>query len=180
MDINNVLYIITFLAIFVYLLQINNVVYYLIFTSMIVVLYMVSKDLRISISVSGVTTALIYIFLDKQPLKKRKSMLNIEHYSSKKASKKKETKEQKDDEEEEFEPIVNNKIDTKSSFMETLKSLNPTEVSGLKKETVELMQTQKQLIETLQSMGPALKEGKTILDTFKNYFNDSSLEKLSI
>ena len=180
MDINNVLYIITFLAIFVYLLQINNVVYYLIFTSMIVVLYMVSKDLRISISVSGVTTALIYIFLYKQPLKKRKSMLNIEHYSSKKASKTKETKEQKEDEEEEFEPNVNNKIDTKSSFMETLKSLNPTEVSGLKKETVELMQTQKQLIETLQSMGPALKEGKTILDTFKNYFNDSSLDKFSI
>ena len=147
---------------------------------MIVVLYMVSKDLRISISVSGVTTALIYIFLDKQPLKKGKSMLNIEHYSSKKASKTKETKEQKEDEEEEFEPNVNNKIDTKSSFMETLKSLNPTEVSGLKKETVELMQTQKQLIETLQSMGPALKEGKTILDTFKNYFNDSSLDKFSI
>lgn len=143
---------------------------------MIVVLYMVSKDLRISISVSGVTTALIYIFLDKQPLKKRKSMLNIEHYSSKtKSSKKKEQ-----DEEEEFEPNLNNKIDTKSSFMETLKSLNPTEVSGLKKETVELMQTQKQLIETLQSMGPALKEGKTILDTFKNYFNDSSLDKFSI
>jgi hypothetical protein len=179
MDINNVLYIITFLAIFVYLLKINNVIYYLIFTSMIVVLYMVSKDLRISISVSGVTTALIYIFLDKQPLKKRKSMLNVEHYSSKtKSSKKKETKEE--DEEEEFEPNVNNKIDTKSSFMETLKSLNPTEVSGLKKETVELMQTQKQLIETLQSMGPALKEGKTILDTFKNYFNDSSLDKFSI
>jgi len=176
MDINNVLYIITFLAIFVYLLKINNVIYYLIFTSMIVVLYMVSKDLRISISVSGVTTALIYIFLDKQPLKKRKSMLNIEHYSSKtKSSKKKEQ-----DEEEEFEPNLNNKIDTKSSFMETLKSLNPTEVSGLKKETVELMQTQKQLIETLQSMGPALKEGKTILDTFKNYFNDSSLDKFSI
>lgn len=179
MDINNVLYIITFLAIFVYLLKINNVIYYLIFTSMIVVLYMVSKDLRISISVSGVTTALIYIFLDKQPLKKRKSMLNIEHYSSKtKSSKKKETKEE--DEEEEFEPNVNNKIDTKSSFMETLKSLNPTEVSGLKKETVELMQTQKQLIETLQSMGPALKEGKTILDTFKNYFSDASLDKFSI
>ena len=145
---------------------------------MIVVLYMISRDLRISISVSGVTTALIYIFVDKQPLKKRKSMLNIEHYSSKKSSKIK--KEEKADEEEEFEPNVNNKIDTKSSFMETLKSLNPTEVSGLKKDTVELMETQKQLIETLQSMGPALKEGKTILDTFKNYFNDASLDKFSI
>ena len=180
MDINNVLYIITFLAIFVYLLKINNVVYYLIFTSMIVVLYMVSRDLRISISVSGVTTALIYIFLDKQPLKKRKSMLNVEHYSSKTKSSKKKEQQQEEDEEEEFEPNVNNKIDSKSSFMETLKSLNPTEVSGLKKETVELMQTQKQLIETLQSMGPALKEGKTILDTFKNYFNDASLDKFSI
>lgn len=178
MDINNVLYIITFLAIFVYLLKINNVLYYFIFTSMIVVLYMVSKDLRISISVSGVTTALIYVFLDKQPLKKRKSMLNIEHYSSKTKPSKK--KAEKEEEEEEFEPNVNNKIDTKSSFMETLKSLNPTEVSGLKKETVELMQTQKQLIETLQSMGPALKEGKTILDTFKNYFSDASLDKFSI
>ena len=33
-----------------------------------------------------------------------------------------------------------------------------------------LIKTQKQLIETLKNMGPALKDGRQVLDTFKNYF----------
>ena len=58
--------------------------------------------------------------------------------------------------------------------------MKSSELSSLNNDTKALIDTQKQLMETLQSMGPALKEGKSILDTFKNYFNDANLDKLSI
>jgi hypothetical protein len=204
--INHILYVITFLAILAYMLKINRAVYYLIFTSMIVVFYMISRQLNASICIAGIITALIYVFVDRQPLKKRKSMLLMEHYdnvgtrieprdeskpakkSSKKSAKAKSAKakakaakaqenfkdDEDEDEQETFEPVSDNKIDEKSSYLEMFKSLKPTEVAGLNKDTQELMATQKQLMETLQNMGPALKEGKNILDTFKNYFGDTS------
>lgn len=70
-------------------------------------------------------------------------------------------------------------IDTKGSFIDNYKSLTPNQIKGLNKDTQELITTQKQLIETLNTMGPALKDGKHILDTFKNYFgNDKDLGKM--
>ena len=84
-----------------------------------------------------------------------------------------------DSDQEDFEP-VDNKLNSKESFKTILKSLKSSELSSLNNDTKALIDTQKQLMETLQSMGPALKEGKSILDTFKNYFNDTNLDKLSI
>ena len=174
---NDILYLIIFIAIFIYLLKIQRVIYYFIFSTMILVFYMVSKDMSISISSAGIITALIYVFLDREPLKRRKSRLILEHMSDKKSD----SKEEKKDLEEEFEPKNDHKIDAKNSYLELFKSLKPEEINSLNTDTKELIKTQQQLIETLQSMGPALKEGKTILDTFKNYFNDgSAMDKLSL
>jgi hypothetical protein len=189
--INHILYFITGLAILAYLLKINRAIYYFIMSSMTVVFYLVSNELTMSICISGVVTALIYVYLDKQPLKKRKSMLILEHMSDNENSKKDDDieddnlKNSKDDdkdskEDDDFEPKNENKIDHKNSYLELFKSLKPDEINSLNSDTQELIKTQKQLIETLQSMGPALKEGKTILDTFKNYFNDGGIEKLSL
>jgi multisubunit Na+/H+ antiporter MnhE subunit len=72
--INHILYFITVLAILAYLLKINRAIYYFIMSSMTVVFYLVSNELTMSICISGVITALIYVFLDRQPLKKRKSI----------------------------------------------------------------------------------------------------------
>lgn len=181
--INHILYFITVLAILAYLLKINRAIYYFIMSSMTVVFYLVSNELTMSICISGVITALIYVYLDRQPLKKRKSMLILEHMSDKEDDKKDDDIEEDDKnskEEEDFEPKNENKIDHKESFLGLFKSLKPDEINSLNTDTQELIKTQKQLIETLQSMGPALKEGKTILDTFKNYFNDGGIEKLSL
>lgn len=69
-------------------------------------------------------------------------------------------------------------LDTKGSFYENYKSLTPKQVKGLNKDTKALINTQKQLIETLNNMGPALKDGRQILDSFKNYFgNEADLGK---
>ena len=70
-------------------------------------------------------------------------------------------------------------LDNKGSFYENYKSLTPKQVKGLNKDTKNLIDTQKQLIETLKNMGPALKDGKQILDTFKNYFgNEQDMNKM--
>jgi hypothetical protein len=189
--VNHILYFITIFAIFAYLLKINRAIYYFIMSCMTVVFYLVSRELTMSICISGVLTALIYVFLDRQPLKKRKSMLLMEHMTeqSKEDGKdyKKDLEEvdnkyvaEVDNNDDDFEPKNENKVDHKNSYLELFKSLKPDEINSLNTDTQELIKTQKQLIETLQSMGPALKEGKTILDTFKNYFNDGGLDKLSL
>jgi hypothetical protein len=201
--VNHILCFITIVFIFAYLLKINRAIYYFILSSMTVVFYLVSKDLTMSICIAGVISALIYVFLDRDPLKKRKSML-FEHMTNEDKEDKPKDDKPKDDkpipvdakpkedkpvpvedkpkddnDKEEFEPISEQKVDHKNSYLELFKSLKPAEISSLNTDTQQLIQTQKQLIETLQSMGPALKEGKTILDTFKNYFNDGG-DKLSL
>ena len=77
-----------------------------------------------------------------------------------------------EDEGEKFEDDVEEdfNIDSKGSFYENYQSLTPKQVTGLNKDTQNLIKTQKNLIETLNNMGPALKDGRQILDTFKNYF----------
>ena len=54
--------------------------------------------------------------------------------------------------------------------LENYKTLTPKQINGLNRDTKELIKTQKALIDTLNNMGPTLKEGKNVLDTFKNYF----------
>jgi hypothetical protein len=61
-------------------------------------------------------------------------------------------------------------IDTNGSFKDNLQSLTPKEISALNKDTKDLINTQKQLLDTLTNMKPALADGKKILDSFKDYF----------
>ena len=102
---------------------------------------------------------------------------------SKKSTKKNKSKKSKPV--EKFDTSVNGEkdeeyfIDTKASFMDIYKSLTPKQLQGLNKDTQSLISTQKQLIETLNNMGPALKDGKQILDTFKTYFGqDNQMAKM--
>lgn len=82
------------------------------------------------------------------------------------------------DEHDHEDDVDDNFIDMKSSFLETYKKLSPKQIKGLNKDTKNLMSTQKKLIETLNNMGPTLKQGKDILDTFKEYFGkDKDLNK---
>lgn len=175
LTINHILYIIVFLAVFVYLLKINRAIYYFIMSCLLMIFFLVSGDLTMSIAVSGVVTALIFIFIDKEPLKKRKSMLLMEHMENKKKAKKTEKDEEEEetngDETEEFT------LDAKNSYLNLMNSLKPDELSALTSNTQELIKTQKTLMETLQNMGPALQEGKNILSTFKDYFGDENSMK---
>lgn len=63
-------------------------------------------------------------------------------------------------------------FDQKSSVLDLYNSLSEEQVKGMKQDTKELMETQKQLIKTLGEMGPTLKQSKEILASFQNYFGD--------
>lgn len=81
----------------------------------------------------------------------------------------------------ENEDSTEHKLDTKKTFYENYKTLSSNQIKGLNRDTQELIRTQKALISTLNNMGPTLKEGKNVLDTFKNYFGkDMDLGKLKI
>jgi len=91
----------------------------------------------------------------------------------KKKKKKKKKKEIFDEDEDEAEPY----IDVGRSFVEAYKSLSPNQIEGLSFDTKELLGTQQKLIETLNTIGPTLREGKNILSTFKEYFSEDILKK---
>ena len=71
-------------------------------------------------------------------------------------------------------------LDINQSFVQAYKKMSPKQLSGLTKETKDLINTQKKLMETLNTMGPALKEGKQILSTFKDYFGNERDTKTSL
>ena len=71
--------------------------------------------------------------------------------------------------------VGNNHIDLGTSFLEAYKNLDKSQINSMTKDTKELIKTQKTLMSTLENLAPVVKEGKTIIDTFKGYFdNDAS------
>ena len=70
-----------------------------------------------------------------------------------------------------------NYIDVGTNFIKAYENLTPQQIDGMTKDTQSLIGTQKKLMSTLNNLGPTLTEGKKILDTFKNYFDDTDLLK---
>ena len=138
--------------------------------------YCVTRDVILSISV-GFILGNIYVSLNnvqEQQVEGFKSSSK----KKKRSKKGKKTKEAFGNDDISKEDLTENdqtedfELDTKGSFYENYKSLTPKQVKGLNNDTKNLISTQKQLLETLTNMGPALKDGKQILDTFKNYFGN--------
>ena len=138
----------------------------------ILVGYSVTRQVILSVCI-GLILGNIYVSLNNVP-----EVVSVEGFKSKKSSKPKskeifgdddittDNMEDSDIEDDEYE------LDTKGSFFENYKSLTPKQIEGLNSDTKDLINTQKQLIETLKNMAPALKDGKQVLDTFKNYFGN--------
>jgi hypothetical protein len=66
------------------------------------------------------------------------------------------------------------RFNLQDSLVQLYQQLTPDQIQGISKDTQELMQTQKQLLATIQNMAPVLKDGKRILDSFKDYFGPAS------
>lgn len=64
-------------------------------------------------------------------------------------------------------------VDLGSTFLKAYSKLKPDQVEGMKRDTKELMDTQKALMTTLSSMGPAVQQGVELIENFKKYFGAS-------
>ena len=152
---------------------------------MIIMGYSITKDIKISMAVALFSTY-IFVFLNssiKENFKINKNKKNKKHKKHKKhKTQVKQVESEYTDEEisdDEDEDYGNHVINKKESFLENYKALSGDQAKGLNKDTQELIKTQKNLIDTLNKMGPTLKEGKNVLDTFKNYFGkDVDLKNL--
>ena len=62
--------------------------------------------------------------------------------------------------------------------METYRSLSPDQVESMTSDTKDLISTQKQLMQTVQSLAPVISQGKEMMDTFKDYFGPNGTNDL--
>lgn len=120
-------------------------------------------------------------FENKQDRKKSKKKTHKE-----KMSNSKDTEESEDSEDETYEvsseagvgdedgepvkPPKKSYVDMGSTWMKAYNKLSPDQISGMKRDTKELMETQKALVETLQTMGPTVQQGMDLVNTFQKYF----------
>jgi hypothetical protein len=61
-------------------------------------------------------------------------------------------------------------LDAGTTFVNAYKQLKPDQISAMTKDTQELINTQKQLMSTLNTLKPLMTDGKQIMDTFQSYF----------
>lgn len=83
----------------------------------------------------------------------------------------------KDSKKDEDEPEPHDKTESKehhldagTTILHAFQKLNPDQVLQMRDDTKELMETQKQLVETLSSLGPQVKQGAELVDSFKTMF----------
>jgi hypothetical protein len=69
-------------------------------------------------------------------------------------------------------------LDAGTTFVNAYKQLKPDQISAMTKDTQELINTQKQLMTTLNTLKPLMTDGKQIMDTFQNYFGANGMSNL--
>ena len=61
-------------------------------------------------------------------------------------------------------------IDSGTTIMNALKALKPEQIQGMTADTKQLIETQKSLMQMLQTFQPMVKEGKEMMETFQSMF----------
>jgi len=92
-----------------------------------------------------------------------------EHFEEEKLEK----KEHEEHEKQEKEPKPTGKsshVDLGSTILHAYRNLSPEQTGGMKKDTKELMELQKELMGTLSEMKPAIEQGAQLLGSFNQFF----------
>jgi energy-coupling factor transporter transmembrane protein EcfT len=69
-------------------------------------------------------------------------------------------------------------IDAGTTILHAFQKLNPEQVLQMRDDTKELMETQQQLMETLSSLGPQVKQGAELVKSFQGMFGGNLTEVL--
>jgi hypothetical protein len=69
-------------------------------------------------------------------------------------------------------------IDMGSTILSAYKRMKPEQVQQMQSDTKELMETQKQLIDTLSTLGPQVQQGAELIKTFQGMFGGNITDVL--
>lgn len=67
-------------------------------------------------------------------------------------------------------------IDAGTTILHAFQKLKPEQVLQMREDTKELMETQKQLVDTLASLGPQIKQGADLMHSFQDMFGGNVLD----
>jgi len=159
----------TMLLIAVVFLVQRNVGYIAVWLLLITVVigYGVRMPLTAAVTI-GVGTVAAVIYISGETLKEKYDN------PSKKDKKKSEDEEPSPNDSESKE----HHLDAGTTILHAFQKLNPDQVLQMRDDTKELMETQKQLMETLSSLGPQVKQGAELVDSFKSMFSGNLPEVL--
>ena len=73
---------------------------------------------------------------------------------------------------------LNAHLDAGTTILHAFQKLNPEQVLQMRDDTNELMETQKQLVETLSSLGPQVQQGAELVKSFQGMFGGNISEVL--
>jgi hypothetical protein len=65
-------------------------------------------------------------------------------------------------------------VDIGTTILHAYRNLSPEQIGGMRKDTRELLELQKELMGSLSEMKPAIEQGAELLKTFSTFFGDSS------
>ena len=74
--------------------------------------------------------------------------------------------------------IEDSHLDAGTTVLHAFQKLNPEQVLQMRDDTKELMDTQKQLVETLSSLGPQVQQGAELIKSFQGMFGGNLTEVL--
>jgi len=135
----------------------------------IVIGYGVRMPLTAAVTL-GIGTVAAVIYISGETLKEK-------YENPSKKDKKK--REDDDDEPSPNDPeSKEHHLDAGTTILHAFQKLNPDQVLQMRDDTKELMETQKQLMETLSSLGPQVKQGAELVDSFKSMFSGNLPEVL--
>lgn len=67
-------------------------------------------------------------------------------------------------------------IDAGTTILHAFQKLKPEQVLQMREDTKELMETQRQLVDTLASLGPQIKQGADLMHSFQDMFGGNVLD----
>ena len=125
----------------------------------------------------GIATVAGVVLISGQALKE-----NYENPSESDEKKLKKEDEKKSDPEphstSKSSKIENSHLDAGTTVLHAFQKLNPEQVLQMRDDTKELMETQKQLVETLSSLGPQVQQGAELIKSFQGMFGGNLTEVL--
>lgn len=65
-------------------------------------------------------------------------------------------------------------VDIGTTILHAYRNLSPEQIGGMRKDTRELLELQKELMGSLTEMKPAIEQGAELLKTFSTFFGDSN------